>query len=410
MDSISTLEQRRKQAEEILKSIEKEFKESLKYKEEFKKELIKLKSENAEHNKLVTSINKTLKTSEESRKALLSEKRKVSTTLTTVKNFYEKRFTPLKNEILDPINGLKATIKSSKRFLEELSKNNTDTKKQISDIKTNLVQIRQISRSAQTSSKTIEKLEQGVNKNSERVNKIKSESEIVLKDITSVQSRIKKIGSDIDGKKKDIDKNLTDSTQALNQITNLKKESNENLDKIKNIYQIAAETGLGGEFDKRKKSLKDELEKWQRHLFGTTIVLLSVVLILFVFQLYPEFKYSSIDFDANFYVRFLITSPIVFYLFFATNQYNKARSLHEKYSFKTAIALSIDAHINLLTGIEELKGTEVFENRLTNFIFDGFAKIHSEPFNKEESSKVASGKQKKRSSSKNLEPSLISED
>ena len=178
------------------------------------------------------------------------------------------------------------------------------------------------------------------------------------------------------------------SDNADSDIEGWHNEAKKVIEDIKNIYEIAANTGLGGEFDKRKKILDEELTRWRKHLITTTIILFVFIVLLFILQLIPKtvnWDVSKLKFDANFYIRFLITSPIIFYLVFVTGQYNRSKKLLEKYSFKTAIALSIDAHINLLSNIKILNQRESYE-RIVNFIIDGFTKIYQEPYQKGESS------------------------
>lgn len=153
---------------------------------------------------------------------------------------------------------------------------------------------------------------------------------------------------------------------------------------IQDIYEIAAETGLSGEFDKRRKHLKEALDKWEKRIVITTIVLLVVIVTMFIGQLWLyKWDIENHTFDINFYVRFLIASPIVYYLYFCSSQFSQTKKLHDRYSFKTTLAMSIKHHIELLTEQEKFNQEERI-NKILDFVLDGFTKIYSEPHNNED--------------------------
>ena len=78
-------------------------------------------------------------------------------------------------------------------------------------------------------------------------------------------------------------------------------------------------------------------------------------------------------------MRFLILSPIVYYLVFCSSQYNQVKKLHDKYSFKTTLAMTIKSHIELLTHEENFQSPERLD-KILDFIIDGFNKIYNEPY------------------------------
>ena len=76
---------------------------------------------------------------------------------------------------------------------------------------------------------------------------------------------------------------------------------------------------------------------------------------------------------------FLILSPIVYYLVFSSTQYNKVKRLHDKYNFKTTLAMTIKSHIELLTQVEIFQSPERLD-KILDFIIEGFNKIYNEPY------------------------------
>lgn len=109
-----------------------------------------------------------------------------------------------------------------------------------------------------------------------------------------------------------------------------------------------------------------------------SFVILLLVIGLFLFQLSLQ-EWKIQDLKANFYLRYLLLSPIVYYLVFSANQYSKSQKLYDKYSFKTTLAIPVQHHIELLTSKEEFTSSIQIDNVL-NFILDAFRKIYSEPY------------------------------
>ena len=175
-----------------------------------------------------------------------------------------------------------------------------------------------------------------------------------LNDIINIEKQSKTLNSNIisleDNSSKlynSIIKVEKDSNDKLNSINNNLNISEEAKIKIQEIYNIAAETGRSGEFNNRSIQLKKEIKSWELKIFLFSIILAILAISLFIFQLYlVEWKLE--DYKLNFYLRFILLSPIVYYLVFSANQHNKTQKLYDKYSFKTTLAMSIKHHIEIL--------------------------------------------------------------
>jgi hypothetical protein len=172
--------------------------------------------------------------------------------------------------------------------------------------------------------------------------------------------------------------------QTFSEIENIKLKSKEKLDEILNIYEMAADTGRSGEFDKRRKLLTIELKKWERYVVCSTVFLLLIIIALFISQLYLYgWKIEKIGTDLNFYFRFLLASPVVYFLTFTAIQYEKTKKLVDKYSFKTTIALSIKNHLELLSSNPKFQEPSHI-NDILKFTLEAFSKIYDEPYSTEE--------------------------
>lgn len=150
--------------------------------------------------------------------------------------------------------------------------------------------------------------------------------------------------------------------------------------KIEAIYDIAAETGRSGEFENRRNKLKIEVGKWETRILIVSALLLLLLLVvgLFILQLGLQ-KWEIEELKANFYLRYLLLSPIVYYLVFISNQHSKHQKLYNKYSFKTTLAMSVQHHIELLT-TKEVFATDLQINKVLDFVLDAFKKIYNEPY------------------------------
>jgi len=382
MGKQKTIKEKRKEAEILVNELSLQIDEA---KKKLTKSIFDLKSATkvkSDFNKIIPSINRTQKNVDIVITKLRSDRDKIGKILTTVNRFYNNKFVPLSNKIADPSTGLTAKLNEGRKFERELSKIKDNFSKQISHLK-------DIISSAKSSLNEVKRIDTSIRKIE---SKVLSNEKLAIKHLSEIKNYVIKVEvstktildaeTTIKEKENKILELFNKSDIAYSQIEQWNKDADQLLNKIQTIYQIAAGTGLGGEFDKKRKSLDLELIDWRKHLFFSTIVLFSVIVLLFILQLWAHnWDFSQIKFDGNFYVRFLLTSPIIFYLIFATNQYNKTKSLLEKYSFKTALALSIDAHINLLTNIKTLQDAKYME-KITDFILEGFNKIYYEPYAK----------------------------
>jgi len=312
------------------------------------------------------------------------EKNKISSLLTQINNFYNKKYLPLLNKIEDNDVGFKARLKQGTQFknetlkLKELSKKQYDeVKKYASDLRTNYKELKSIG-------VLIGRLLDNSTKKSNKINEINSHILNLENRIKSLHKNLEKLFVESSNNHKTIIGLLKKSNDEFEEIKTIKNSSEKLLIEIQDIYEIAAETGLSGEFDKRKEQLKKLIIKWGKRIFISSAFLLIMIIMMFVLQLkLYNWDLTNHTFDINFYVRFLIASPVVYYLYFCSNQFNQAKKLHDKYSFKTTLAMSIKSHIELLTKHEKFNEKERMD-KILEFVLDGFKNIYSEPYSQDD--------------------------
>ncbi|MCK4662800.1 MAG: hypothetical protein KAT68_08045 [Bacteroidales bacterium] len=329
--------------------------------------------------KLKSSLNRINSTTNDAILKFREERDLVSKLLTQVNNFYTKKYLPLSNKIEDKEIGFKAKIIATNRAKNEILKLKQLSIEQYSEVKNYANELKKKNRELIFIDNAIRKLLQDTTTKNQKVNELS-------KSIIAFENQIKKAHYGIDKlfisgqeKVKKISNLLAESNNELKLTQKIKEDGSALLKEIQDIYEIAAETGLSGEFDKRRRHLKELLSKWEKRIFITTLVLLGIIILMFVGQLWLyEWDLTNHTFDINFYIRFLIASPVVYYLYFCSIQYSQTKKLHDKYSFKTTLAMSIKHHIQLLTQHEKFDKDDRI-NKILDFVLDGFQRIYTEP-------------------------------
>lgn len=379
MTSIETLKHKREEANQIVSDIKSQsiqielsVKESTQLLKEIKVNSSGVKKTENVLNNLIENTNQTVQ-------KFRSERDRISKLLTQVNSFYNNKYLPLAEKIDDKESGLKAVIRHSVS-----NRNETNKLKELSEGQYNQIK---------SYASLFKKMNAELKKIDQAIRTLHNESERKGLNISTRQTHVQQIEKNLNLKKNQLDKlfekskkteseiaeTLLHSNKVYNEIVSLKTKSEGILKDIQNIYEIAAETGLSGEFDKRRSFFATEVKKWDIRVTCSTAILFLIILLFFIGQLWIyEWDLTSKTFDLNFYVRFLLASPIVYYLFFCSNQYAKAKKLHDKYSFKTTLAMSIKQHIMLLLEQESFTNEENTE-KILDFILHGFRKIYSEP-------------------------------
>jgi hypothetical protein len=337
-----------------------------------------------EAKKLKNSLNRIISSTNDAIIKFRKERDKVSSLLTQVNNFYNKKYVPLVDKIENNETGFKARLRQGTAFKNEMKRINELSKKQYEEVKNYAVELRKRSKELRLIDTSIKKLfENSSNKNNE-INKFHSNIKILEQQITILHKELDKIFNTSKKNNETISILLKKSNKEYLEIEDIKTDSEKVLTEIQDIYEIAAETGLSGEFDKRREQLKKLIIKWELRILITSSFLLVMIILMFLLQLkLYNWDLTNHTFDINFYVRFLIASPVVYYLYFCSTQFNQAKKLHDKYSFKTTLAMSIKSHIELLTKHEKFDDKDRMD-KILEFVLNGFQNIYSEPYSQDD--------------------------
>lgn len=380
MSNKDTLQAKRDEANKIVgeiieqsKVLERRLEESLSLLSDISKTVSQAKNYNSSLNKTISTTNATI---EKFRK----ERKTVTKFLHDVNVFYDKKFIPLSSKILDKTTGFQANLNNAKHDSEQITKLKLSSTFQYTEVKNFASELKKKHKELTIIDSAIRKLYDQSKANSENVY-------LLEKSVVALEAKVKSSNAEIQILFKDSSENsrkikllLDGSNENIETINKNSSESTEILNQIKKIYDLAAETGLSGEFERQKLKLFEQLKKWEKHVINTSLLLSILIILLFTFEL-ALYGWSLKSLDVNFYLRFILFSPIVYYLYFCTSQYTHAKKLHDKYTFKTTLAMSIQNHIKML--LDEEKFDSNARQKILDFVLEGFQKIYSEPYSDE---------------------------
>jgi uncharacterized coiled-coil DUF342 family protein len=163
---------------------------------------------------------------------------------------------------------------------------------------------------------------------------------------------------------------LTESVKLKDDIVKTKNESIKLKEEIAKWLDLISDTSRFSEFNKRKKQLTVESYIWM-----IVIVMGFVGLAIFI---YAIFKDANGDFVTTLN-KSLYTTPIVFFLLWATRNYSDVRGYLEKYSFKAIMSVSLSTYLELL---ESKFGKDCKEYE--KFAFERIKQIFVEPYKDKE--------------------------
>lgn len=258
------------------------------------------------------------------------------------------------------------------------------SKKQYQEVKNYATELKKRNKELRIIDTSIRKLFKNSSNRNTEISKIQSNIKTLELQITILHKELDRIFNTSKKNNETISILLKKSNKEYSEIEDIKADSEKILTEIQDIYEIAAETGLSGEFDKRRGQLKELIIKWEGRILFTSSFLLIMIIMMFILQLkLYNWDLTNHTFDINFYVRFLIVSPVVYYLYFCSNQFNQAKKLHDKYSFKATLAMSIKSHIELLTKHEKFDDKDRID-KILEFVLSGFQNIYSEPYSQDD--------------------------
>jgi hypothetical protein len=378
MEPIDTLELRKKQADKLVNEIEAELKTASSYRSSVKKIVSEVSTDSKNYKKTINSLNSINRNIHTSIQKFNSEKTKINNLLKQADRFYNKQYLPLKEKIENPNSGFKVKINSHNSLSKKLKSIESECENRYSEVKIVITDFKKKVRELRTINTSIRNLHNSSSENKFETEKSLAEILKIEKKSITLNSNIVKLEKESSTLFKSIEISEKDSKESLIKIKDNLNISDNALKEIQQIYDIAAETGRSGEFENRRNKLKSEVKKWENRVLFSSSVLLLFVVGLFVFQLWL-LNWELVDLKLNFYLRFILLSPVIYYLFFCANQHNKAQKLYDKYSFKTTLAMSIKHHIELLVK-QDLFIQKGQIEKVLDFVLDAFTKIYNEPY------------------------------
>ena len=154
--------------------------------------------------------------------------------------------------------------------------------------------------------------------------------------------------------------NMTSKTEEINEKTKKYSEDTELLintntkltEEIKEQLQKATGVSLFHMFQKRKEALEENQGWW---LAG--VIISIAILIIFsgwiIKSLPTVTQHNTVDWFKDAILKFTLSTPIIYLLYFLTDRYTKLRRLIEEYSFKSAISLALTPYFDLVKGLDD---------------------------------------------------------
>ena len=184
---------------------------------------------------------------------------------------------------------------------------------------------------------------------------------------------VKEKKDEVSKKYEEVLKVHTNSENLLKQLDTFKIEgetTKQETIKLKNEVEkwleLISDSSRYNKFNERKKQLMIESYVWM-------VLVVAGFLGLAVF-IYAIFRNANGDFITSLN-KSLYTTPIVFFLLWATKNYSDIRGYLEKYSFKAILSVSLSSYLELLEG---KFGKDCGE--LEKFSFESIRKIFIEPY------------------------------
>lgn len=316
-------------------------------------------------------------------KSYQAKERAIEINLNKAQRFYDNTFLTLKNKIDDKDKGLKKAISESEKLIKELKTKREQVIDKNLQYQANLKELNAILASSKKSQESALKADKEVIAFKKNIEENFNNAEKLLKNIQDIVNDSHKNNNKIIallensqtvfGEIEKIKSSAEVSQLAIQSYENDSKDINA---KISDIYKIATNTGLAGAFQNIKSELEIELNKWNNKIFYSSVFLLVSVFGLFLMQVgLNKWELKGLNYD--FYLRFLVATPVIYYLLFCGAQYNNVRAKLDKYTYKTTLALSIEAHTELLN---KNFNDEKYQGDILKFSLDSLDKIYDRPY------------------------------
>ncbi len=195
-------------------------------------------------------------------------------------------------------------------------------------------------------------------------------------EIMALEGKIKEFYSQVEQYRSKITTTSEDAEQAVqnnkvetgNLIIELKKLE----DQIKVQIQKATGFSLFHSFQTRQEALAKSKLFWAYAL--ACLVAISIFLTLYVIS-------TTKDINVAFYIKLLLSLPIIYAIAFCTVQYSRERKLEEEYAFKSNISISLIPYQELVSKLVS-NDTPTEKEKYTAFIIESINKVFTSPTDK----------------------------
>ncbi|KND47638.1 MAG: hypothetical protein AB201_01745 [Parcubacteria bacterium C7867-006] len=322
----------------------------------------------------------------------------IKTSLATVQqniqqmNVAYEEFKGVNSRMINPESGIEAVLNKATQVKAEIDKLKVSSEEQLGQIGTALATVQQNIQQMKvayeeflTIKKKIDDPEGGIKTILVNSEAIQEEIEAVKKQSDVVFLEIKTFRDESQNYTKEIENLRKTSIENKDLILSHEKESTDLKDKIKEIYKIATDSALANSFDQRKVDLQKSSNFWYWSVVVSTAILLCLIIWFFWHVLRSS---VTLNVDGYLWYRLTLTSPLIFFITFATFEYSKERNYLEKYAFKSATALSLHGYTTLLINTF---GEKKNEEKILDFVLNSMTMIYQEPYEPTKESKFSLG-------------------
>ncbi len=212
--------------------------------------------------------------------------------------------------------------------------------------------------------KNVDNVEQDCENNKSKINSILSEISVKQEELTNTQDDIKKQYEHLN---EELTAFKTDSTSIIEQIREDYTTVESNKEEVKKMMGYIADGTLSHSFNQRKQTIRKRATTWMWISLGLLVLMIGWILVVF--------KYLSADTGAvwaDLIINGIKSSPLVFAFGYALTEYTKERNLVEEYAFREAVAVTLTAYMEQLSGLEQ--------EEQKNLLLDTVDKLYSKPF------------------------------
>lgn len=265
-------------------------------------------------------------------------------------NFNESE--SVKNEILDFKNSSKTNSNAINSFLNKSQTNSDNIDSLLKKAGTDVENIQNFLATFNDLKWEIEDKENGFEATIWKINEDINEADWLLLEIRGILNNSNKNLTEIENEKKIVQENSE-------KVKEFKLKSEEDYKEIKKYLDIASDASFSESFKDRKEEHSNSATIWMRALFISIWVLLIILIVMFWNNIFFGEWIPTIE---STLFRISLSSPLLFFIWFAWSEYSKSKKNEEKYAFKFTSSSVFRNHIKfMLENFWEDRKWEVLE-------------------------------------------------